>query len=66
VTYQLGAFVGSGLIPVPARLAHPKATLLAASLSMGTFVAAFACSLKLGGGPGAMIALAFVMYMCSG
>jgi hypothetical protein len=66
VTYQLGGFLGSALIPVPASLAHPKATLLTASLFMSAFVAAFACSLNLGGGPGVTIALAFLMYMYSG
>lgn len=66
VTYQLGMFIGSGLIPVPTSLARPKATLLTAALGMLSFVVAFACALKLNGGPFAMIVLAFFMYMYSG
>lgn len=66
VTYQLGGFVGSALIPVPGSLRRPRATLLAASAAMLVFVGAFAAVLKLDGGPFAFIALAFVMYMYSG
>lgn len=66
VTYQLGQLLGSGLIPVPTSLRHPKATLLTASAGMTLFIVAFACTLKLKSGPAPIILLAFFMYMYSG
>jgi hypothetical protein len=66
VTFQLGGFFGSALIPVPASIRYPKVTLLTASAAMLAFVGAFAAALKLYAGPITMIVLAFFMYMYSG
>ena len=62
---QVGALIGSALIPV-ARPRYPRTTLLLAAAGMLLFMAVFAAALKLGLTAVGFIPLAFLMQLYSG
>ena len=63
---QLGNVAGAGLLPIPRRLARPRAVLLGAAAAMLSFIGVFVAVLELQGGPAVIIPLAFAMYALSG